>query len=288
MQLQDFSSSSSVTGPLGLSYCCGPTSVCILPMSLLQRLPEHTSPSGRKSPRLRLGCPGGLVLGYGWNAQTHQVVSRTSVTQTGVELVMAGAHETAPGGALPSVRGGRSLCLRKEASVGAPAFAHHSVMALCFCGGPGFFHKHFHLWSSSSPSPQAVVPSLGLCSHPHGPASIPDLHSWTHVSGWGTRGCGMNRLCRCHSVLPVPKARPLSPLISLLVRGLPQMQEPLLTFSSSPGVPVPSNFLSSFSFLYTLVLPSSVGIFLVLLGVRGPLLVFNGCPVELFHLYMYS
>ena len=137
---------------------------------------------------------------------------------------------------------------------------------------------------SSSPSPQAVVPSLGLCSHPHGPASIPDLHSWTHVSGWGTRGCGMNRLCRCHSVLPVPKARPLSPLISLLVRGLPQMQEPLLTFSSSPGVHVPSNFLSSFSFLYTLVLPSSVGIFLVLLGVRGPLLVFNGCPVELFHL----
>lgn len=161
-------------------------------------------------------------------------------------------------------------------------------MALCFCGGPGFFHKHFHLWSSSSPSPQAVVPSLGLCSHPHGPASIPDLHSWTHVSGWGTRGCGMNCLCRCHSVLPVPKARPLSPLISLLVRGLPQMQEPLLTFSSSPGVHVPSNFLSSFSFLYTLVLPSSVGIFLVLLGVRGPLLVFNGCPVELFHLSMYS
>ena len=150
----------------------------------------------------------------------------------------------------------------------ALVFAHHSVMALCFCGGPDFFHKHFHLWNSSSPSPQAVssqptvVPSLGLCSHPHGPASSPELHSWTHVSSWGTWGCGMNRLCRCHSVLPVPKACPLSPVISLLVRGLPQMQEPLLTFISSPRVQVLSNFLSSFSSFFTLVLFSSVGIFL--------------------------
>ena len=72
----------------------------------------------------------------------------------------------------------------------------------------------------------------------------------------------MNRLCRCHSVLPVPKARPLSPVISLLVRGLPQMQEPLLTFSSSPGVQVLSNLLSSLSSFFTLVLLSSVGIFL--------------------------
>ena len=40
-------------------------------------------------------------------------------------------------------------------------------------------------------------------------------------------------------MLPVLKAHPLSPLISLLVRGLPQMQEPVLTFSSSPGMYVP-------------------------------------------------
>ena len=84
-----------------------------------------------------------MVLGYGWNPLGGE---QTSVTQTGVGLVMAGAHETAPGGALPSVREGRSLCLRKEASAAAPAFAHHSVIALCFCGGPGFFHKHLHLW----------------------------------------------------------------------------------------------------------------------------------------------
>ena len=78
---------------------------------------------------------------------------------------MSGAHGPAPLGALPSVRGGRSLCLRKEASGAAPAFAHHSVMALGFRGGPDFFHKHFHLWNSSHPSPwagssePAVVPS---------------------------------------------------------------------------------------------------------------------------------
>ena len=71
----------------------------------------------------------------------------------------------------------------------------------------------------------------------------------------------MNRLCRCHSVLPVPKARPLSPVISLLVRGLPQMQEPLLTFSSSPGVQVLSRSLLAIVFL-SFILPGYVGIFL--------------------------
>lgn len=37
----------------------------------------------------------------------------------------------------------------------------------------------------------------------------------------------------------------MSQLISLLVRGLPQMQDLLLTFSSLPRVQVPFHFLSS-------------------------------------------
>ena len=68
----------------------------------------------------------------------------------------------------------------------------------------------------------------------------------THLSGWGTQGCGEDHLCRSHSVLPAtdrllgsppiaPKVPLLSQLISSLVRGLPRVREPHLTFSSPKG-----------------------------------------------------
>ena len=48
------------------------------------------------------------------------------------------------------------------------------------------------------------------------------------------------------------------------------------------GAQVPSHFLSSsFSLLLSFVLPGYVGIFLVLLGVQGPLLVFSRCSVRI-------
>ena len=102
----------------------------------------------------------------------------------------------------------------------------------------------------------------------------------------------MDHLCMSHSVLPAtdwlllspltPEAPFLSQLISLLVRRLPWIQEPLPSFSSPPEAQVPFHFLSSsFSLLLSFVLPSYAGIFLVLLGVQGPLLVFNQCSLRI-------
>ena len=176
-----------------------------------------------------------------------------------------------------------------------PPLSHHSTMALHFYGGPGFLCKHSQLQISSLPSTQAVslqptaVLSLCLLSKPHVPAPSPHLHQWTHISGWGTQGCGTDHLCRSHSVLLVtdqllcspliaPEAPLLSQLISLPVRGLPQMWETLVSFSSPKGVQVPLRFISSpFSLLFSFVLPGYAQIFLVLLVVRGPLLVFSWC-----------
>ena len=58
------------------------------------------------------------------------------------------------------------------------------------------------------------------------------------------------------------------------------MQEPLLSFSFPPGVQVPSHFLSSSFSIFSFILPGYTGIFLVLLGVRGLLLMFNRCSVR--------
>ena len=76
----------------------------------------------------------------------------------------------------------------------------------------------------------------------------------------------MDHLCMSHSVfllttdqllqspLTVPKVPLLSHLISLLVKKLPQMQEPFLTFSAMPGEQVLSYFLSSSSLLSFILL----------------------------------
>ena len=78
--------------------------------------------------------------------------------------------------------------------------------------------------------------------------------------------------------LRFPEGLFLSQLISPLWAGLFWVQEPLFTFSSPPGVLVPSCFL--FSFFLPFILCSYVGIFLVLLGVRGLPLVFSRCSVK--------
>ena len=81
----------------------------------------------------------------------------------------------------------------------------------------------------------------------------------------GVQGCGMNHLCKSHSVLPATEvccsllqaleAPLLSQLTSPLLRGLPRVWEPLLIFSSPQGrrsrptfspLPFPFFFLSSY------------------------------------------
>ena len=186
---------------------------------------------------------------------------------------------------------------REAAMVVLPP-AHHSTVAPCFYGSLGFLHKHSQLQVTSLPSPLAVssqptaVLPLGLFSNPHVPALRPHVHRWTHVPLWDAQGCGTDHLCRSYSVLSATDqlfhapltasdAPLLSQLISSSVRGLPQIQEPLLCFSSSPSAQIPSCFLSSSFSLLSFVLPSYVGIFLVLSSVQGLLLVFSQCSVRI-------
>ena len=121
---------------------------------------------------------------------------------------MAGALESAPVVALLSASGSRDQCLKREATMVALLFVYHSTMMLHFCGNPGFLQKLSWLWSSLLPSPQAVssqsttVPSSGLLSKPHVPALRLHVHWCTPVSGWGTQICGIDHLCRSHSVPP--------------------------------------------------------------------------------------
>lgn len=86
-------------------------------------------------------------------------------TQTGVGVGDGRGTQASSTGSPPQCPWRQEPVLRKEASGATPAFAHHLVMALGFRAGPDFFHKHFHLWNSSPPSPRAgssepvVVPS---------------------------------------------------------------------------------------------------------------------------------
>ena len=174
-----------------------------------------------------------------------------------------GMREPALVGDPPSAWGGRSWYMWKEAAMVALPLAHHLTMAFCFYCIPRFLHNHSQLRTSSLLSPQAfslqptVVLSQGFLSKSQVPTPSPHLHLQTHVSGWGAHSCGMDHLCKSHFILPAtdrllhspsiaPEAPLLSQLISPLVRGLPRMWEPLLSFGSPyPWVPVLSCFLSS-------------------------------------------
>ena len=211
--------------------------------------------------------------------------------------VMVGVRKLAPAGGLPRALGDRGWFMSRDAAMVAPLLAHHSAMALRFFGHLGFLHKHSQLWSSSLPSTQAVssqptaVPSLGLLLKPTFQHPAP-LHTGRHPSQAETCRTVAQTICvgltlsclpqsGCWAPLQAPKAPLLSQLISPSVRGLPQMREPLFTLSSLPGVQVPPCFPASSFPLLSFLLPGYVGIFLVLLGVRDPLLVFSRCCVRM-------
>ena len=182
--------------------------------------------------------------------------------------------------------------------MGGPPLVCNSIVAPCFYGGPGFFHEHSWLWSSLLLSLQAVslqptaVPSLCLLSKPHVPE--PSLHPQyqTHISGWGVQGCGMDPQWRSYTVLPATDRLlqcPLSPQIFHSVPAdLPASEGAFLSVGTSPLLQVPPKRCRShpvFSFLLFFfpffILPGCLGIFLVLLGVQGPLLVFSRCSVRI-------
>ena len=145
---------------------------------------------------------------------------------------------------------------------GSPPPVGHSAMVPCFFGGPGFFHEHSQLWSSLLPSLWAVssqpttVSSLCPLSKPHVPAPSPSPHQQTTTQAGACRAAewnihvGLNLAylsqTSCCAFLQAPEAPPPSQLICPMVRGLPWVQEPLLSFSSPPGVQVPFCFFFSF------------------------------------------
>ena len=131
----------------------------------------------------------------------------------------------------------------------SPPFAGHSTMVLCFCGGPDFLHEHCQLWSSSLPSFQAVpsqptaILSLGLLFKPHVPAPSPCVHQRTLISGWAMQGCGMDHLCRSHSVLPATDwllSSPPSPRSSPSVPDLPVGEGASPDVGTSPHLQFPA------------------------------------------------
>ena len=105
-------------------------------------------------------------------------------------------------------------------------------------------------------------------------------------------GLGLTGLCRSHFVLPAtdwllgspprPRGSPFVPADLPTSEGAFPGVGLFLTFSSPPGGQVLSGFLSScFSLLLSFILPGYMGILLVFLGVRGPLLMFSRCSVRI-------
>ena len=98
-------------------------------------------------------------------------------------------------------------------------------------------------------------------------------------------------MCRSHSVAPATdgywillwasKASFLSQVISPLMRGLPQVQKPLLPFSCLPGVQSPTGFHFSLFFFFPFVIPNYVVTPLVLSGIWVLLPVFSRCPIRI-------
>ena len=118
----------------------------------------------------------------------------------------------------PGARGGGEQHRGKGAAVAAPPLAGHPTMAACGSGGPGFFHKHFQLWSFLLSFLQAVslqpaaVPSLGLLSKPYIPAPNPPSAPANTRLRLRPEGSGTYHLSRSYAVLPAVDGLPPSPL----------------------------------------------------------------------------
>ena len=159
------------------------------------------------------------------------------------------------------------------------------------CGGSGFLSKHFCsqgsslpafpagclLTAHSSPLPGSALQTSHSSIQPLS-AVVDTLPGWVGRAGVSTLYTRLTLSC-CHRLLPCSfPTEDEAPLLSQLgspSEGLPQIWRPLLS-SDPPRVagPIPLPFLFFF-LLLSFALPSSAGIFLVLLDFKGPLLVFS-------------
>ena len=135
--------------------------------------------------------------------------------------------------------------------------------------------------------------------------SLESISQDMHSSGWGVQGCSTDCSYRSSSVLlpqtsfaafqspDAPKV-PLCPHLPPCHEWALLSWEPLFSFRSPSGVPVPFHFHFSPrfpSFLCPICRKFSyvlhAGIFLVLLGVWGPPLVFSRCSVTAVLMYSW-
>ena len=170
-------------------------------------------------------------------------------------------------------------------------FGHHSTMALYSvvvqASSPSISVRRappsLPFLQVVSSQPTAVL-CLGLLSRPHIPASSPCLQWWTpSQAGWAGQGsvpCIHVSLCPaatdcCHVLFPQRMRLPFCLNWAPPVRVFPRYGD--LSFLQTPprvAGPIPLPFLFFF-LLLSFALPSSAGIFLVLLDFKGPLLVFS-------------
>ena len=150
--------------------------------------------------------------------------------------------------------------------------AQVSCISIPNCGAP-----LSHRFRMSLHSKHQVCPWICF------PNPSPDLHQCAHISGWGMQGYGLDNLCVSHSILlatdqflcsPPSPWRAASVLADiLLVTGLPQMWEVLVSFNYPQGTdPLPFLLFFTPSFFCPLQLCRD---FLVLLNVQRPLLFWN-------------
>lgn len=189
-----------------------------------------------------------------------------------------------------------------EAAMVVPPTAHHSTMVLHFYSGMDFIHELCRLQVSSCSYPETVssqsmaVLSTGFLSKPCVSALSPCPYWKTHISGWGMQICGMDHLCRTHktgllyfpqtsycALFQQPPKVPLLPLLNPLpVEGLPSCGNLSSLSVSPPGTQILLCFFSSSFSLLSFLLPHYERIFLVHLGVQGPLLVIHQHPMRVF------
>ena len=239
----------------------------------------------------RAGCPGTRVLWWGlecswwsgWACHPGLVGERAEM-----EEAMTGVWELALGGSLPNAGGGRGQGVRREAAMVATPFASHSAMVLPFCGGPCFLHEHSWLWSTLLSFSQVSLHRQDQCPLRVCSANCTFQHPvlvWRACRSVARTICvGLTLSCppqtSCWACFWVPEAPLLS---SPCWRG----DSPRCRNLSSPSAPCqgcrfyPASSPLHFPFFFFFVLCGYIEIFLVLLGIWGPLLVLSRWSVRI-------
>ena len=157
-------------------------------------------------------------------------------------------------------------------------------MSILHFGAP----HSYPLWPS--PHSQHHSPSWVCSPIPVFQHLVPVCTSLTPVSGWGMQGYGTDHLCRSHSILHATDhflRYPPAPPSSFSVQLIPHVLRDFSQTGTSLHIQPIASYTGLVHLPFLLLFPpffislSYVGMFLALLGVKGPLLVFTRYSVNL-------